>query len=83
MMASVPTLAQSRAAAPPGFEERAVTFVVRMPVLVSCALAACWIALVMWVDLAGVGRLMDGCQFCVVCMGVEGWALWCLRRRAM
>ena len=40
--------------APPGRKERAVTFLARMPVVGSCTLAAWWIALVTWVDLAGV-----------------------------
>ena len=80
MMASVPTLAQSRTVVPPGNRERAVTLVARVPMSVSCALAACWMALVMWVDLAGVGWLIGGCRFCVVCVCVVVWALSCLRR---
>ena len=39
-------------------------------------------ALVMQADLAGVGWLVDGCWFCMVWMGVVGWALLCLRRLA-
>ena len=63
---SVPALAQRRAVAPPGHKERAVTFLARMLVLASCTLAACWMALVTQVDLAGVGRLMDGWRFWMV-----------------
>ena len=74
MMASVPTLAQSRAVAPPGRKERAVTFLARTPVVGSCTLATCWIALVTYVDLAGVGLFTDRWRFWIVWIGVVGWA---------
>ena len=59
-IALVLTLAQSKAMALPGRKDQAVTFLARMPVLASCTLATCWMALVTQVDLAGEGRLMDG-----------------------